>query len=78
MLRYKKCDLIHHPINTNITDSKKLYRIITEVTSQNKQNQLPESTSDQQLAKDFATFFLNKIQNTRKLFKSHQHSHHMT
>ena len=70
MLRYKKHNLIHNLINVNTTDSKKIYRIITEVTSLNKQNPLPESTSDQQLATDFETFFLNKIQNIRKFFKS--------
>ena len=70
MLRYKEHNLIHNLINTKTTDNKKLYRIITEVTSQNKQNPLPKSTSDQQLAEDFAAFFLNKMQNIKKLFKS--------
>ena len=50
--------------------SKKPYKIVTEVTYQNKQNPLPESRLDQQLAEDFAAFFLNKMQNIRKLFKS--------
>ena len=49
---------------------QKLCGIITEVTGQNKQTQLPESTSDQQLAKELATFFFNKIQKIRKLFES--------
>ena len=54
---------------------KKNYKIIIEITSQNKKNPLPESTTDQQLAKDFATFFFNKIQNIRKLFKGmHQYT----
>ena len=35
----------------------------------NKNNPLPESTSDQQLVKDFAAFFFKKIQNITKLFK---------
>ena len=42
----------------NTTKSENL---ITEVTGQSKQNTLPKSTSDQQLAKDFVAFFLNKI-----------------
>ena len=54
----------------NTSDSKELYRIITEVSGQNEQSPLPESTSDQQLAKDFAAFFLNKVQNIRKIFKN--------
>ena len=57
ILRYKKLDLIHNLINVNTTDSKKLYRIVKEVTGHNKQNLLLESTSDQQLAKDLAAFF---------------------
>ena len=69
MPRYKKHDLIYNLVNMNTTYSKKLYKIVTEITGQNKQNPLPESTSDQQLAKDFVAFFLNKIQNIRKLFK---------
>ena len=48
----KKCDLIHNLVNTN---TKKLYKTVTEITSQNKNNALPESTTDQQLAEDFAT-----------------------
>ena len=60
---------IHNLVNTNNTDTKKHYKTITEITSQKKKNPLPESTTDQQLAKDFETFFFNKIQNIRKLFK---------
>ena len=69
MLRFKKCDFIPKLVNTNNTGTKNLYKIIMELTGQNKKNPLPESTTDQQLAEDFATFFLNKIQNIRKLFK---------
>ena len=61
MLRYEKHDLIHNIINANTTDGKKLYRIVKEITVQNKQNPLLESTSDQQLAEDFVASFLNKI-----------------
>ena len=53
-----------------ILQTVKIYKLITEVTGQNKQNPLQESTQDQQLAKDFAAFFFNKIQNIRKPFKS--------
>ena len=69
MLRYKKCDLIHNLVNMNNTDNKKLYKTVTEITGQNKQNPLPESTSGLQVAEDFAAFFFNKIQNIRKLLK---------
>ena len=75
MLRYKKFNLIHNLINANTTDSKKLYSVISEVTGPNKQNPLLESTSDQQLAKDFAAFFLNKIQNIKNSSKAYQYIH---
>ena len=65
MLRFKKHDFIHNLVNT---DTKKLYKTITEITGQNKKNPLSESATDQ-LAEDFATFFFIKIQNIRKLFK---------
>ena len=69
MLRHKKCDFIHNLVNTSNADTKKLYKTITEITGQNKKNPLPESTIDQQLAEDFVTFFFNKTQNIRNLFK---------
>ena len=75
MLRLKKCDFIHNQVNTNNTDTKTFYKTVTEITSQNKMNPLPESATDQQLAKDFVTFFFNRIQNIRKFFKGmHKHT----
>ena len=75
MLRYRKCDLIHNLVNTNNTDSEKLYKIVTEITGQNKQNQQPESTSEQQVAKDFAAFFSLKYRTYQKSSKEHIHIH---
>ena len=44
-------------------------KTIMEITGQNKQNPLPASTSDQELAKDCVAFFFHRLQNIRKLFK---------
>ena len=75
MLRLKNHDFIHNLVNINNTDTKNLYRTITEITRQNNKNPLPESATDQQLVKDFVTFFFNNIQNIRKLFKGmHKHT----
>ena len=49
-------------------NSKKLCQLITNLTGQNKSNPLPTSTSDEDLADEFATYFLEKICNIRKLF----------
>ena len=78
MLRYKKCNIIHNLINANTTESKKLHKLITEVTGQNKQNLLPESTSDQQLAKDLTAFFSNKIPKHEKTLQKHTSIHTKT
>ena len=57
-----------HQISATTGNSKKLYQLITNLTSQNKSNSLPSSTSDENLADEFATYFLEKICNIRKLF----------
>ena len=75
MLRLKKWDFTHNLVNTNNTDTKKLYKTITEITGQNKKNPLPESTTDQQLAKDFVTFFFNKNTEHKKTMQRYTQIH---
>ena len=69
MIKYKKRDHLHNRISATIGNSKKLYQLITNLTGQNKSNPLPTSTSDEDLADEFATYFLEKICNIRKLFE---------
>ena len=57
---------IHNLVNTNNADTEKLYKTIKEINGQEHKYSLPDSTTDQQIAKDFATFFLTKIQDIRK------------
>ena len=66
--KIQKRDHLHNQISATTGNSKKLYRLITNLTSQNKSNQLPSSTSDENLADEFATYFLKKFCNIRKLF----------
>ena len=68
MIKYKKRDHLHNRISATRGNSKKLYQLITNLTGQNKSNPLPTSTSDEDLADKFATYFLEKICNIRKLF----------
>ena len=68
MIKYKKRDHLHNQISATTENSKKLYQFITKLTGQNKSNPLPAATSDEHLADEFATYFLEKILNIRKLF----------
>ena len=68
MIKYKKRDHLHNQVSATTGNSKKLYQLITSLTGQNKTNPLPTSTSHEHLADEFATYFLKKICNIRKLF----------
>ena len=46
-------------------NTKQLYRLVAELTGTTKSNPLPEAISDEQLASEFANFFLGKIQKIR-------------
>ena len=66
--KIQKRDHLHNQISATTGNSTKLYQPITNLTGQNKSNPLPTSTSDENLADEFATYFLKKICNIRKLF----------
>ena len=68
MIKYKKRDHLHNRISATKGNSKKLYQLITNLTGQIKSNPLSTSTSDEDLADEFTTYFLEKICNIRKLF----------
>ena len=46
-------------------DTKKLYKLIVNITGTIKDNPFPEATSDKELADKFDDFFYNKIVNIR-------------
>ena len=66
--KIQKRDHLHNQISATKGNSKKLYQLITNLTGQNKSNPLPASTSIEHLADEFASYFLEKICNIRKLF----------
>ena len=46
-------------------NSKKLYALIANITGKKTNNPMPETTSDQELAEQFAEFFIGKIEKIR-------------
>ena len=63
MIKYKKRDHIHNWISATTRNSKKLYQLITKLAGQNTSNPLPASTSNEELAEEFANYFFEKILN---------------
>ena len=49
-------------------DSKKLFNIVNKLLGRKTSNPLPTAKSDEQLAEEFATYFLNKIDKIRERF----------
>ena len=70
MLNYEKTNSISGEILRVKGDSKKLYQVVNELTTSLKENPLPQGLSEDQLAEDFATFFLEKIQKIRQQFEA--------
>ena len=46
-------------------DSKKLFQLVSKLTSATKQKSLPEYSNPTELVNDFANFFINKIKKIR-------------
>ena len=55
-------------IKENSNDTKKLYKLVSQLMGHKEDNPLPEEDDDTKLAEQFGKFFLNKIINIRKLF----------
>ena len=70
IINYHKTNSISGEIIKVWGDAKKLYQVVNEIAGCEKFNPLPKGQSDSDLAEDFATYFLEKIQNIRKLFKN--------
>ena len=49
-------------------DTKKLFGLVNNLTSNKSSNKMHEGQTDSMLAKEFATFFLKKIENIHNLF----------
>ena len=68
MLNYEKRNFYSGEILKVKGDVKKLYRLSNELIGVYKQNPMPDHQDDQQLADEFADFFLQKIVKIRDLF----------
>ena len=70
MFRLKKRHSLFTLIEENSKDTKKLYKLVSQLIGQKEENPLPEADNDTKLAKEFGEFFLNKIINIGKLFNN--------
>ena len=65
MLKQSKINTISEKVRECGTDTKKLYSLISEITSATKDNPLPKASNEEDLANEFAKYFMNKIQTIR-------------
>ena len=70
MLRFKKRHSLFTLIEEHSKGTKKLYKLVSQLTGQKEENPLSEDDNDTKLAEQFREFFLGKIINIRKLFKN--------
>ena len=61
MLKYKKCHSFHILLLQSKHDTKKLYKIKNEMTSTKTLNPMPPNKTDEEIANEFAKYFLDKI-----------------
>ena len=64
-LKYKKCHSLHTLILESKHDTKKLYKLINNMTSGKILNPMPPNKTDKELANKFANYFLEKIEKIR-------------
>ena len=62
MMKFQKRYNTFTRIKNNYNNTRKLYKIISNLTGQDKTNPLSEAHSDQELAEHFAEFFLQNIE----------------
>ena len=67
----KKVDPINNIIVENERDTKKLHKIFSNMTGNISENPLPDSESDEELANNFADFFIHKMQKIRDSLEHH-------
>ena len=67
MLKYNKCASLAGLVQAAKRDSKKLFRIVNSLLGRKEDNPMPEGKTDSQLAEEFASFFLNRIDKIREM-----------
>ena len=75
MLLESKWINISDKVNQCNRDMRQLFRLVTEITSSAKDNPLPDGKSNQELADQFAEYFINKIQIIRNNLNSYDKYH---
>ena len=65
LLNRTKLNAISTRVSECKTDTKKLYNLIRYLTGTSTANPLPPSLSDEEMANEFADYFMNKIQSIR-------------
>ena len=71
MIRRVKTHMLSSQIIDAGKDTKKLFSLINTMTGSHKCNPLHPSTSDEELAEEFATFVVNKIRKIRDALDVH-------
>ena len=66
MIRRAKTHMLSSQVIEAGKDTKKLFRFIDKMTGKNKSNPLPPSRNNEELAEEFASFFINKIRKIRE------------
>ena len=61
---------ISNKVNHCNRDTSQLFKLVSEITSSTKDNPLPDGKSNQELADQFAEYFINKIQKIRNNLNS--------
>lgn len=64
-LKENKFDKMKSKVNDCFGNTKRLYKLVSNLTGTEMENPLPESESDEELAEKFADFFIGKIQKIR-------------
>ena len=66
LIIYKRRQVISKIVNDLRGDTKALYKLTTNLTSQTTSNPMSHSDSNEKLAEDFASFFLEKLRRSGK------------
>ena len=76
MLKEAKKNTISEKIYACNGDTRKLYKLVSELMSSVKENPLPLGKSNKDVAEEFVDFFLSKIQRMHYSWKALKNFHH--
>ena len=71
MLMKSKRDTLKQKVDACGKDTKKLYKLVAELTGTQAENPLPPGKTDQELSEEFADFFISKITKIRDGLAEH-------